>query len=263
MFSYLAEIVALTFLGFGSIYPLLLWLTPKALIDEGFYRFNQGMASIVIAIGMIFIYISLTLYNNTYIGVFWIFLQLVTTAIYWNKKNINNIYISIPPFIGIIYLLLIMSQILHVDIDILDYIIIFISFSIIAIVFFSMILGHWYLNVIALPISLLKKSTTALSAALAIRIIWDVFFMTSNLYVDSYGITKNSWSFLFDFDGILLLVALFMGNIFPAFINYFVWSTLKIQATQSATGLLYVSIISILFGDIIFKFYLLQYRLPL
>ena len=130
-------------------------------------------------------------------------------------------------------------------------------------VFFSMILGHWYLNVIALPISLFKKSIIILSASLIIRIIWDIYYLSVNQFVDAYGIVKNSWSFLFDFDGILLLVALFMGNIFPIFINYFVWKTLQVQATQSATGLIYVSIISVLFGDIIFKYYLLQYGLPL
>jgi hypothetical protein len=42
MFSFLAELLATTFLGFGAIYPLLLWLSPHKLIQSGFYRFNQG-----------------------------------------------------------------------------------------------------------------------------------------------------------------------------------------------------------------------------
>jgi len=54
MFSFLAEILAITFLGFGAIYPLLLWLSPYKLIEGGFYRFNQGMVSIVVSIGIIF-----------------------------------------------------------------------------------------------------------------------------------------------------------------------------------------------------------------
>jgi hypothetical protein len=87
--------------------------------------------------------------------------------------------------------------------------------------------------------------------------------LTTTQHVDTYGIAKNTWFFLLDFDGLLLLVALFMGNIFPIIINYFVWKTLEVQATQSATGLVYVSIISVLFGDIIFKYYLLQYGLSL
>ena len=54
MSAYLAEILALTFTGFAAVYPLLLWLTPRTLIDGGFYRFNQGMVSIVGALGVVF-----------------------------------------------------------------------------------------------------------------------------------------------------------------------------------------------------------------
>ena len=262
MFNYFTHSIVLIFLGYASVYPLFFWITPLQKIDQGFYRFNLGKCCIIGSLGTLAYYFIATDYFSEIILLVWLFLLGSITAFYWNRKIIHNSIITLISFLGIIALLNILSHFM-------DNLYFQASFAVIigslitAGVFFSMILGHWYLNVIALPISLLKKSTTALSVALAIRIIWDVFFMTSNVYVDSYGITKNSWSFLFDFDGILLLVALFMGNIFPVLINYFVWSTLKIQATQSATGLLYVSIISILFGDIIFKFYLLQYRLPL
>ena len=62
MSSYLAEILALTFTGFAAVYPLLFWLTPRTLIDGGFYRFNQGMVSIVGALGVVSVsYTHLTL----------------------------------------------------------------------------------------------------------------------------------------------------------------------------------------------------------
>ena len=262
MFNYFTHSIVLIFLGYASVYPLFFWITPLQKIDQGFYRFNLGKCCIIGSLGTLAYYFIATDYFSEIILLVWLFLLGSITAFYWNRKIIHNSIITLISFLGIIALFNILSHFMD-DLYFQASFAVIIGSLITAGVFFSMILGHWYLNVIALPISLLKKSTTALSVALAIRIIWDVFFMTSNLYVDSYGITKNSWSFLFDFDGILLLVALFMGNIFPVLINYFVWSTLKIQATQSATGLLYVSIISILFGDIIFKFYLLQYRLPL
>ena len=262
MFNYFTHSIVLIFLGYASVYPLFFWITPLQKIDQGFYRFNLGKCCIIGSLGTLAYYFIATDYFSEIILLVWLFLLGSITAFYWNRKIIHNSIITLISLLGIIALLNILSHFID-DLYIQSSFAVIIGSLITAGVFFSMILGHWYLNVIALPISLLKKSTIALSAALVIRIIWDVFFMTSNLYVDSYGITKNSWSFLFDFDGILLLVALFMGNIFPVLINYFVWSTLKIQATQSATGLLYVSIISILFGDIIFKFYLLQYRLPL
>ena len=262
MFNYFTHSIVLIFLGYASVFPLFFWITPLQKIDQGFYRFNLGKCCIIGSLGTLAYYFIATDYFSEIILLVWLFLLGSITAFYWNRKIIHNSIITLISLLGIIALLNILSHFID-DLYIQSSFAVIIGSLITAGVFFSMILGHWYLNVIALPISLLKKSTTALSVALAIRIIWDVFFMTSNVYVDSYGITKNSWSFLFDFDGILLLVALFMGNIFPVLINYFVWSTLKIQATQSATGLLYVSIISILFGDIIFKFYLLQYRLPL
>ena len=262
MFNYFTHSIVLIFLGYASVYPLFFWITPLQKIDQGFYRFNLGKCCIIGSLGTLAYYFIATDYFSEIILLVWLFLLGSITAFYWNRKIIHNSIITLISFLGIIALLNILSHFMD-DLYFQASFAVIIGSLITAGVFFSMILGHWYLNVIALPISLLKKSTIALSVALAIRIIWDIFFMTSNVYVDSYGITKNSWSFLFDFDGILLLVALFMGNIFPVLINYFVLSTLKIQATQSATGLLYVSIISILFGDIIFKFYLLQYRLPL
>jgi hypothetical protein len=54
-------------------------------------------------------------------------------------------------------------------------------------------------------------------------------------------------------------VAFFMGNLVPIVLNVFIWRTLKLQATQSATGLLYVSVVAVLFGDLLFKYYLLQF----
>ena len=263
MFSFLAEILAITFLGFGAIYPLLLWLSPYKLIEGGFYRFNQGMVSIIISIGMLFIYLSLSHYNNFYLGVFWLFIQLVITAVFWKTKYINNVYISIPPIIGIVYLILIMNQVLTVDLQFSDYIIIFTGHSIIALVFFSMILGHWYLNVIQLPINLLKNSIILFSALLATRLLWNVYALISFEVVDNYGIVLSLISFLWTFEGFLLSVAIFFGVIIPILLNVLIWNTLQIQSTQSATGLIYVSVVSVLFGDLFYKYYAFRFGIIL
>ena len=259
MFSFLAELLATTFLGFGAIYPLLLWLSPHKLIQSGFYRFNQGMVSIIISIGMIFIYLSLSHYNNFYLGVFWLFIQLVLTAVFWKTKHINNIFISAPPIIGIVYLILVMNQVFLIDLYLSDYAIIFISYSIIASVFFSMILGHWYLNVIQLPIKLLKNSIILLSFLLIIRLFWNIYALTTFEVTDNYGINLSLFSFLWTFEGFLLLVAIFFGLIVPIILNVFIWYTLRIQSTQSATGLIYVSVVSLLFGDLFYKYYAFRF----
>ena len=101
MSAYLAEILALTFTGFAAVYPLLLWLTPRTLIDGGFYRFNQGMVSIVGALGVVFFYLSDAGQAPLVVGAIWIVFQLFVTAIYWNSKRINNFVISIPSLLGL------------------------------------------------------------------------------------------------------------------------------------------------------------------
>ena len=63
-------------------------------------------------------------------------------------------------------------------------------------------------------------------------------------------------------EGIFLLVAFFFGTLFPLVSIYFVWGTLKVKSTQSATGILYVLLSAILIGDIAYKYYLLNYQLP-
>ena len=259
MFSYFTATIVLIFLGYAVIYPLLLWITPLNKIDSGFYRFNMGLCCIIGALGIIwFHFISKNFESEIYLWI-WLLLMLSVTAINWYSETINNYIISIISVLGCIVLAQILPNILP-SLDLSSALIAILMNSMItAAVFFSMILGHWYLNVVSLPIRLFKHSIIVLSLFLSIRIIWHgiYFFMTN--YVDNYGINYNLWSFIFQFDGFLLGIAFLIGNVFPIILNLLIWRTLKLQATQSATGLVYVSVVSILFSDLILKYYLLEY----
>ena len=263
MFNYFLHSIVLIFIGYSSVYPILFWTTPLRKIETSFYKFNLGKCCIVGFLGALaHHFISIDSFSKALTWI-WIVLLMLVTGYYWNKNKIQNTILSSISIFGAFSLLNIVNHLVPTDLFLVSSLAVLIGSLICSAVFFSMILGHWYLNVIALPISLLRNSIIVLSAGLFVRTIWDIFYLSTTQYVDAYGIAKNSWSFLFDFDGLLLLVALFMGNIFPIVINFFVWKTLELQATQSATGLIYVSIISVLFGDIIFKYYLLQFGLPL
>ena len=259
MFTYFTETIVLIFLGYSMVYPLLLFITPSNQIDKGFYRFNLGKCCITGAIGIIGYHsISTNLFSEIYLLI-WFIMLMSLTAIYWNSKQTNNFIISIMSFIGFLSLRFIIPTIIpNINPDSV-FLISLLNSSITASVFFAMILGHWYLNVVDLPINLLKRATLILSFFLSIRILWDCIYFFYNYFIDSYGISYNLWSFLFQFEGFLLGIAFFIGNVFPILLNIFIIRTLKLQATQSATGLLYVSIVSILFSDLIFKYYLVQY----
>ena len=175
MSAYLSEILAITFTGFAAVYPLLLWLTPRTIIDGGFYRFNQGMVSIVGTLGVLFFYLLNTGQAHFIVGSIWIVVQLFVTAIYWNSKRINNFIISIPSILGILFLAIMSIELIPYDINIINHLIIIIGHTVLASVFFAMILGHWYLNVIQLHIRLLRHSVILLWILLGIRAIWNCY----------------------------------------------------------------------------------------
>ncbi len=259
MFTYFTEIIALIFLGFAVVYPFFLWLAPLNKIDGGFYRFNLGMCCIVGAIGVAtlhFLYPDIV--TEIYVWV-WFGSFMLITALYWNAEHISNLVIAAIAILGtgtMIRVALNLAPELHLY---GVWSVVLLGSAITAAVFFAMILGHWYLNVIALPIRLLKRATLAMWVLLAIRTLWDIVYFSTDTFVDTYGISHNLWAFMLHFEGFLMGVAFFMGNLVPIALNIFIWRTLKLQATQSATGLLYVSVVSILFGDLLFKYYLLQY----
>jgi len=263
MSVFLAEILALTFTGFAAVYPLLLWLTPRLLIDGGFYRFNQGMVSIVGSLGVIFFYFSDAGQGPWAVGIIWIIIQLFVTAIYWKSKRINNFVTSIPSMLGISFLVFMNVALIPYNINIINHFMIIIGHTILAAVFFAMILGHWYLNVIRLPIRLLRSSVILLWILLGIRAIWNCYGLFIFEVEDSYGIVQSLGKFLWTYEGFLLSIAIFFGVLVPFVLNGFIWRTIIIQSTQSATGLLYVSVVAVIFGDLFYKNYIFQFGLIL
>ena len=259
MFSSFSDIITLIFLGFAFVYPFFLWITPLKIIDNGFYRFNLGMCCIVGAIGVTtFHFLNPDFVSEIYLWG-WFGAIMSITAIYWNSNHINNIVITSISIFGIVAMIQVVNNLTPDFYSYGVWLIVLLGSAITSAVFFAMILGHWYLNVVALPIKLLKKATLVMWVLLFVRTIWDIFFISIDSFVDSFGISYSLWAYMLHFEGFLLLVAFFMGNIVPIFLNIFIWNTLKLQATQSATGLLYISVLSILFGDLLYKYYLLQY----
>ncbi len=263
MFSHISEIVVLIFLGYAILYPAFLWIAPRRLIDGGFYRFNLGKVAVVGSLGVMFFHLqNPPLMPLIYVYV-WEGLVLGLTALYWRSNKISNLILSFITAFGLLVLYRILPLLSDIQPLAKVWFSVGLSHALLAAIFFAMILGHWYLNVVQLPIQLLKKATGAFWGLLWLRIFWIIFILSTTSFVDGYGIEQNLLSFLGSFNGFLLNVALFLGLVVPFLLNMFVWRTLKLHATQSATGLLYVSSVSILFGDLLFKYYFFQYGIPL
>jgi hypothetical protein len=123
---------------------------------------------------------------------------------------------------------------------------------------YTMILGHWYLNVAKLPLAHLAAAVWVYAVVLMLRLVWNAVAMVT-AQVDYQGLPLELWRFVVTLDGFLLGVAIFFGTLLPLVMTVLVQRTLAAKSTQAATGLLYVVVIAAIIGDFSYRFYQLRY----
>ncbi len=256
----LIVIPALTCVIFGSAYPLFFWVIYKKTVNQSFYRFNLGLATIIGSVGLFFIwYLNLSINTKISAGI-WVVLLMAVTAYFWNKTSIREWIVSLPSLLGGIVFFLILEQLVMLDWSMR--IVSILSGLIICNALFAMILGHWYLNVAKLPIRYLQRVTNVMLILLSLRLVWDLYAVIA-VDVTIMGTMVPLVNFLHLIEGVFIYLAFFFGALFPLVITFMALRSLKVSATQSATGLLYIGVISVAMGDLIYKYYLLQYGLVL
>jgi hypothetical protein len=108
----------------------------------------------------------------------------------------------------------------------------------------AMLLGHYYLTAPAMSIEPLKRFVRAMAWALGARaglaaLGW---WMWRTGHVAAHPSAPNLWFFLAMRWG--------MGVAGPALATVLAWKTVQIRATQSATGILYIALALVLFGEL-------------
>ena len=114
----------------------------------------------------------------------------------------------------------------------------------------AMILGHWYLVVLDLPIIALRRLTVLLIAALGLRAVVVAVALVGPVhagYEEARLIATGLWSA----DGIFVWMRLLFGIAGPLSLVWFIWKTVEIRSTQSATGILYVQLFLVLAGELL------------
>ncbi len=126
----------------------------------------------------------------------------------------------------------------------------------------AMILGHYYLMVLDLPIRALRSLTVLLAVALALRTLVVAFALLGPGRAglsDAGLVAAGLWSA----DGVFVWMRLLFGIAGPAALMGFVWKTVEIRSTQSATGILYVQLFLVLSGELLAKYLRVAAGLPL
>ncbi len=250
------------FMNFAWSYPLFLWLIPQEKIDTGFFKFNLGLSIIIGFCGICvsFFTSGLSLIEFIQLSVnfviaIWLGLLFILTWYFWNREKFPLSIITVLSIAGFWISSVSAGEFHYPGLTIAGFIIGTLALSSVA---FSMILGHWYLNVVNLSIEYIRKSVITLGIILIIRLLWNFWKIgTSSVVVENSG-TISILHYLQSFEGVFLWIAILFGIIGALIINLLTYKTVKLHSTQSATGLLYVNLVMILMAEMIYKYYMIQ-----
>jgi hypothetical protein len=125
----------------------------------------------------------------------------------------------------------------------------------------AMILGHWYLVVLDLPIVALRRLTVLLAAGLFARTVavGVALFAAAGAYEAAATVAAGRWNP----DGVFVWMRLLFGIAGPFALIWFVWKTVEIRSTQSATGILYVQLFLVMSGELLATYLRVSAGFPL
>ena len=121
----------------------------------------------------------------------------------------------------------------------------------------TMVFGHWYLVIPKLSIEPLRSLTKFLMATIAVRVA------AMGLTFVAIGQRSIEFNRLAFSEGLFFWPRMLFGVLVPVVLAGMIWSTVKLHHTQAATGLLYLAVVAVLFGEFFSKFLLFSVRLPL
>ena len=245
----------------AAIFPLFLWLVPVRVIKGGFFRFNLGMATTLLGISTM-----LGMVNGIDGPAGWWVLALATVSLAilgmtWHRPAMAR-NLLLPPLLGwglLLWQVSLAGQLPAIHWE--HWVAMSLGGFGLASVMFAMVLGHWYLNVTELPIQYLGRGISLAFGALTVHLVWVMAILSTKTIILNFR-AKPAYRLLMTTDGFFLWIGLILGLIAPLVIDWLAWRTARLGATQSATGLLYVSLILVTIGILILDSYILQMGLP-
>ena len=128
----------------------------------------------------------------------------------------------------------------------------------------AMILGHWYLVIPSLEVRHLQSIVKVQIASTVVRIVVVGAAVFAGLALREAAPAAGSFRhYITSLDGIFFWQRVLFGLAGPAVLSYLTWETAKIRSTQSATGILYVDCFTVVVGEVLAKYLLLATRVPL
>ena len=138
-----------------------------------------------------------------------------------------------------------------------------ISTGIIAVTIFLLVLTVWNRNTKKIRTAIAPTLLNGLTILLGVRLVWDIFVLFSVKIGDQNGILMNVFQFFIQSDIIYFLSALVFGLILPLII-IFVWMRLGKKLKNKTILILSATLVTVvLLGELLHKYFMLQYGIVL
>ena len=126
----------------------------------------------------------------------------------------------------------------------------------------TMVFGHWYLVIPRLSIDPLVRLTKVLIASVGLRIA-TILLSLIVLQLEQSIPLASVLNELMIRQGFFFWPRVIFGVLVPIVLAAMIWNTVQLRQTQAATGLLYLAVVAVLFGEFFSKFLLFSVNLPL
>ena len=256
----LYTITILTALLVAAIYPLCFWISANDPLKNGFHKFHIGLPLVLAGTLCTYLLLHDFPFSVRATAAGWLLVFSMLSLFYWNKPFCDHRIMTLPVLLGVVCYIFLQNHLIGYSAP--KVFVGLLSGLIFCATLFAMNLGHWYLNVHGLPVAHLIRMTKILASLFAVRLCWDAFALLS-MSTFHQGVALRLFEYLLTLDGFLMSVGIFFGTLFPFVSLYFVLGVLKLKNTQAATGILYVTLVSVLLGDMAYKYYLIKFGIVL
>ncbi len=126
----------------------------------------------------------------------------------------------------------------------------------------AMILGHWYLVIPSMQVSHLQAIVRVHIATMILRVAVVAAAVFVAIVTWQPGTGPSFRYYVTSVSGIFFWQRVLFGLAGPAVLSFLTWETAKIQSTQSATGILYVDFFTVVVGEVLAKYIVLATGVP-
>lgn len=251
-------------LGVGMMLTLL-FISPRS-IGNSFFKFASLTAAILLGVTLGFNFLFPSPWRESPLPVVFLAISAVLTAIYNRVVDVDKFTAAFALLIGVTA-----TGLISIAADSLAFarpmmlggwenwmllINHLAATALLGSVMLTMVFGHWYLVIPRLSIDPLKRLTKVLIGAIAVR----TFTILASLIVLQSAHTIPLTKVLTE---LFFWPRVIFGVAVPIVLAAMIWTTVKIQHTQAATGLLYLAVVALLFGEFFSKFLLFAVNVPL